>query len=191
MLNVMSINPHPDPDIELLRSIASGDSTALDMLYARHGRAILSYLKAYLNNPQIAEEVLQDVMMAVWENAARFRGDSKVRTWLLVIARNRALNTRRKLVPNIVPLDENIDIHDTGPLEKVERKSQQEMMKQAINRLPEQHKEILVLVFYHQLSNLEVSEVLGINPGTVKSRLHRAKEALRRVLQLMGENSNA
>src|SRR5688572_14282739 len=114
MLNVMSINPHPDPDIELLRSIASGDSTALDMLYARHGRAILSYLKAYLNNPQIAEEVLQDVMMAVWENAARFRGDSKVRTWLLVIARNRALNTRRKLVPNIVPLDENIDIHDTG-----------------------------------------------------------------------------
>jgi RNA polymerase sigma-70 factor, ECF subfamily len=191
MLNVMPINSRPDPDIELIHSMAAGDTTALDTLYARHGRAILSYLRAYLNNPQVAEEVLQDVMLAVWENAGRFRGESKVRTWILVIARNRALNTRRKLMPTIVPLDENMDVHETGPLEKIELKSQQQMMRQAINRLPEQHKEILVLVFYHQLSNLEVAEVLGINPGTVKSRLHRAKEALRRVLQLMGENSNA
>ncbi len=181
----------PDPDAGLIRAIAGGDSAALDELYNRHGRALLSYLYAFLGNHHTAEEVLQDVMLAVWEHADRFRGESKVRTWLLAIARNRALNTRRRASPNIVPLDENVFGSDTSPLEKVERHNQQKILRDAISRLPQQHREILVLVFYHQLSGAEVAEVLEISPGTVKSRLHRAKEALRRVLQLMGEEHDA
>lgn len=183
-----------DPDYVLIRGMAARDTRALDELYARHGRGILSYLIAHLHdNRQLAEEVLQDVMLAAWENAANFRGESKVRTWLLVIARNRALNAMRRRSPTLVELDDNLSNYedDTSPLEQVQRHFRGQALRKAIDSLPAQHKEILVLVFYQQLSGIEVAQVLGISEGTVKSRLHRAKEALRRILQLTGETFDA
>ena len=180
-----------DIDLALIQAIAGGDVPALNELYTRHGANILNYLTSLLHDRQLAEEVLQDVMLAVWENAAHFRGDSKVRTWLLSIARNKAINTQRRGTPALVQMDEEFYATDTTPLEKVERKTQQQTMQAALEQLPPFHREILVLIFYHQLSGAEVAEVLGINVGTVKSRLHRAKEMLRRVLLSMGETSNA
>jgi RNA polymerase sigma-70 factor, ECF subfamily len=183
-----------DPDYALIHGMAARDPRALDELYARHGRGILSFLMAHLrDNRQLAEEVLQDVMLAAWENAAKFRGESKVRTWLLVIARNRALNAIRRRSPTLVELDDNLSNYDddTSPLERVQRQFRGQALRKAIDSLPPQHKEILVLVFYQQLSGVEVAQVLGISEGTVKSRLHRAKEALRRILQLTGEMFDA
>lgn len=182
-----------DPDVALIQAIAVGEARALDELYTRHGPSLLSYLTAYTNDRQLAEEVLQDVMLAVWDNAASFRGDSKVRTWMLVIARNRALNAQRRKMPDIVSIEDVYEpaSTDTEPLERLARQSQMAMLRAALDQLPGVHREILVLVFFHQLSGVEVAEVLGINIGTVKSRLHRAKEALRRVMQMMGEASDA
>lgn len=182
-----------DPDAALVHAIARGDVHALDTLYARLGPGLLSYLTSYLNDRQLAEEVLQDVMLAVWNNAASFRGESKVRTWLLVIARNRAINAHRRKVPQLMPLDDELDFQsgDTSPLEKVERKTQREALHEVLQSMPPTQREILELVFFHQLSGPEVAELLGINIGTVKSRLHRAKEMLRRALQMTGETSNA
>jgi RNA polymerase sigma-70 factor (ECF subfamily) len=176
----------PDPDLPLMREIAQGDGRALSELYTRHGANILNYLTSYLNDRQQAEEVLQDVMLAVWNNAAGFRGESKVRTWLLTIARNRAINAQRRYTPRWVELDENIHGGDTTPIEHAEVKSQQRVLRDAIKSLPPFHQEILVLVFYHGLSGQEVADVLGVTVGTVKSRLHRAKDMLRRVLQAAG-----
>lgn len=177
-----------DPDHILIQRMASGDAGALDELYVRHGSGILSYLTSYLNDRQLAEEILQDVMLAAWNNASTFRGDSKVRTWLLVIARNRAINSRRRQSPHLVALEDGINnfSSDTGPLEKVVIHSRDEALRAAIESLPPVHREILTLVFYNQLSGPEVANVLGISEGTVKSRLHRAKDTLRRSLQMMG-----
>ncbi len=180
-----------DPDLALIEAMAGGDVAALSELYTRHGANILNYLTSLLHDRQQAEEVLQDVMLAAWEHADRFRGESKVRTWLLTIARHRAINTQRRALPDLSALDESTFTTDTTPLEKVERKSQQQLLQAALQQLPPFHQEILVLIFYHQLSGPEVAEVLGITVGTVKSRLHRAKEMLRRVLQSMGDTSNA
>lgn len=178
-------------DLDLVGAIAGGDVSALNELYTRHGASLLNYLTSLLHDRQLAEEVLQDVMLAVWENAAHFRGESKVRTWLLSIARNRAINSQRRYTPALVELDESAFSADTTPLEKAERDAQRLLLQQAIQQLPPFHQEILVLIFYHQLSGPEVAEVLGVTLGTVKSRLHRAKEMLRRTLQAMGETSNA
>ncbi len=183
--------PEHDPDLALVQAMARGDVSALTELYTRHGANILNYLTSLLHDRALAEEVLQDVMLAAWEHAAGFRGESKVRTWLLTIARHRAINAQRRAMPEYVPLDEDSFSADTTPLEKVERKNQRQTLQAAIRQLPPFHQEILVLVFYQQLSGAEVAEVLGINVGTVKSRLHRAKEMLRRTLQSMGESSNA
>ena len=184
------INDHvaDDPDQMLIRGMAAGDERAMDHLYARHGHAVLGFLMARLGNRQQAEEVLQDVMLAAWNNADSFRGESKVRTWLLAIARNRAFNVQRGKKLDVTPLNDAFEIasEETGPFERVARNAQHTTLREALDHLPAAQREILVLVFFHQLSGPEVAEVLDISPGTVKSRLHRAKEALRRVLQSEG-----
>ncbi len=193
MFNQMQ--PHPtsppeyDPDWLLIRAMAEGDIRALNDVYARYGSLLLGFLYARVGNRELAEELLQDVMLAVWENAARFEARSKVKTWLLVIARNRAINSgRRKKVP-VIHLSDVIQLQsdDTGPQEAIEKSARRDAVREAIQQLPEEQREVLVLVFYHQLTGPEVAEVLGIAEGTVKSRLHRAKEMLKRVLTQQGE----
>jgi RNA polymerase sigma factor (sigma-70 family) len=172
-----------DPDLTLIRAIAGGDERALDELYARHGPALLAYLVGRLGDRGWAEEVLQDVMLAAWDGAARFRGQSRVCTWLLAIARYRAINAQRRRALPRVPLDEaGVACHDS-PLGALERKATQDQVRRALGRLPDDQRETLELIFYHQLTGPEAAVVLDVAPGTIKSRLHRAKAALRQWLQ--------
>jgi RNA polymerase sigma-70 factor, ECF subfamily len=184
--NMSAPSPYqePDPDWMLIRAMATGDVRALNELYARYGGMILAFLKTKIGDQRLAEEILQDVMLAAWENAHRFEARSKVKTWLLVIARNRAINTYRKKRLPIIDINDafNLQADDTNPMEAVVRKDRESSVREAIQKLPEIQREVLVLVFYHQLTGPEVAQVLNISEGTVKSRLHRAKEMLRRVL---------
>ncbi len=182
-----------DDDLRLVRSMAAGNVNALDDLYAKHGSAILGFLISRLSERQLAEEILQDVMLAAWKYADSFREESSVRTWLLTIARNRAINARRRKTPTVVSFSDTYDppSFDTGPVERMERESDRTAVRHALDKLPDTHREILVLVFYHQLSGPEIAEVLDISVGTVKSRLHRAKESLRRVLHHEGRPADA
>jgi RNA polymerase sigma factor (sigma-70 family) len=172
-------------DLALMQAIAGGHAPALDELYARYSSAIFGFLMARLSDRQLAEEVLQDVMLAAWRSAGSFRGESKVLTWLLSIARNRAINAVRKRKVPVVPYNDALDspTDDTGPFERLVRQSEQRAVREVLQRLPDHQREVLVLVFYHQLTEAEVADVLGIAVGTVKSRLYRGKEALRRALQ--------
>ena len=177
-----------DPDIQLVERMARGETQALDELYARYGSALLGFLASRLSNRQLAEEVLQDVMLAAWKSAGSFRGDSKVKTWLFVIARNRAINAQRKRSPELVQLNETYGYQseDTGPMERMIKQANREVVRSAIEQLPEGQKEVLILVFYNQLSGPETADVLGISEGTVKSRLHRAKHQLKQLLGHQG-----
>lgn len=176
-----------DPDRELIQAVAAGDVRALDELYARHGTQILAYLIGQLGDRQLAEEVLQDVMLAAWKGARNFRGESRVRTWLLAIARHRAINARRRRVLPSAPLHEQTGATQSGPLEIVERNDERAAVQFALRRLPDDQRETLELVFYHGLTGPEAAEVLGVAVGTIKSRLHRAKSALRKLLRGEGE----
>lgn len=177
-----------DPDWLLIRKMADGDVRALNEIYARHGSMLLGYLSARVNNRQLAEEILQDVMLAVWENAASFEARSKVKTWLLVIARNRAINSQRRKQLPVININDvfNLSSDETGPMEALEKREQRVQVREAIRKLPEGQREVLVLVFYHQLTGPECAEVLDISEGTVKSRLHRAKENLKRLIAQEG-----
>jgi hypothetical protein len=119
-----SVVPTQDPDLMLIRAMAAGNTHALDSLYARYGPPVLSFLVARLGDRQLAEEILQDVMLAAWNSAATFRGESRVYTWLLVIARNRAMNAQRRHTPVSVPLDEELGDYngDSGLFEGLARK---------------------------------------------------------------------
>lgn len=192
MLNQHSAAPTPysehDPDWLLIRAMADGDIRGLNELYARYGGLLLSFLTTRVSNRQLAEEILQDVMLAAWENAARFEARSKVKTWLLVIARNRAINAQRRKQLPVIQINEvfNLQSDDTGPQEALERNERKDKVREAIQKLPDGQREVLVLVFYHQLTGPEVAEVLDISEGTVKSRLHRAKDNLKGLLTQEG-----
>lgn len=170
-----------DPDVALVRAMAEGDTHALDQVYARYGPSLLVYLTGMLEERQIAEEVLQDVMLAAWNSAASFRGESKVQTWLLVIARHRAINLlRRKVLPR-APLDERVVDRTAGPQAALEHNDECDALRTIVRQLPDDQRQTLELIFYHELSGQEAAAVLGVATGTVKSRLHRAKSAVRKL----------
>ena len=168
-------------DLQIVRAIARGDTAALTLLYERYGRYLLSYLKGKLGDHRVAEEVLQDVMVAVWRGAGRFRARSRVRTWLLAIAHNRAATTRRKRQLPTVSIAE-LPIADDGAMSDVRRRGQACDLGRAMRQLCPEYRETIELVFYHGLSGREAAKVMGVREGTVKSRLHRAKQALREIL---------
>lgn len=168
-----------DPDITLIRRLARGEESALDELYQRFAPGLLVYLARRLNDPRLAEEVLQDVMLAVWRSAPRFRGECRLGTWLLTIARNRAINAyHRQVVPaaSVLPLE---DPDDARYLFTPDPTEPHHELYEAIASLPDEFRETLELVFFHGLSLAETAHVLDVPGGTVKSRLHRAKERLR------------
>ena len=172
-----------DPDLPLLRAMAAGDTGALNALYERHGRGLLAYLIGQLGNDrQLAEEILQDVMLAAWHGAEGFRAESKVRTWLFGIARRQAMNARRRRKPTPAPLPEALPGDDPEPIKELERRADRDDVRAALRELPDDQQEALELIFFHDMSGIEAADLLGVPVGTVKSRLHRAKTRLRRLL---------
>lgn len=172
-----------DPDQYLLSRIRQGDSCALQSLYERHGEQILVYLRGVLNEKQLAEEVLQDVMLSVWHSASDFRGDCTVRRWLYAIARNHAISAIRRRKLMLVPYNDEIEVSIDGPALQIEA---QDMLVTVFDKLPAQHREVLYLKFFHSLTMAEIAQMLDVPLGTVQSRLHAAKARLRGLLQMEG-----
>ena len=172
-------------DPELLHRVAEGDVDAFEALYLRHWYALLTYLIGQLDKHAIAEEVLQDVMLAVWHGSARFRGDASVLTWMFAIARHHAFKAREHHSQTDVPiLEDQIAESQDSPAEAFERRERRTAIHEALHQLSIEQREIIELVFYHGLTGPEVASVTGVALGTVKSRLRRAKRHLSRLLRL-------
>jgi RNA polymerase sigma factor (sigma-70 family) len=175
-----------DPDLPLLQAMAKKDSSALEELYQRHGPRLLAYLSARLGDAGLAEEVLQDVMLSAWQNASRFRSECRVVTWLMAIARNRAINAfHRKLSASSAALFiEDPYLARIGKKSPgIEKVGAYEGVQAALLALSVEQRETLELVFFHGLSLGETAYIQGISTGTVKSRLHRAKARIRGIME--------
>jgi RNA polymerase sigma-70 factor (ECF subfamily) len=172
-------------DTELIARIARGDRSALETLYARHQAALLAYLLHFTFDRGVAEELLQDTLVAVWKNAHGFAGRSSVGAWLFGIARRRAYKRLRRRAPPLLALDAADDVVDTEPEPEAAllASADRAEVAQAVARLAVAHQEVLLLTFVHQLSYAEIADVLGVPLGTVKSRLNHAKRALRDLLR--------
>ena len=168
-------------DIDLVRAIAAGDGRALETLYARHGLYLLNTLLGILNDRASAEEVLQTVMVAVWESAGQFRGDSAVKTWLVGIARNQAFKRLRGQRPQ-TPIEDVTLASKQRVGAEVEARLRADALNEAITELPHDQQVALELVFYRGLKIAEAAAQVDTNENTMKSRLRRAKANLRRIL---------
>jgi RNA polymerase sigma-70 factor (ECF subfamily) len=173
----------PD-DPTLMRAIAHGDEDALRKLYERHAAATLRLLRRLSPSVAVAEELLQETWLAVWQSAGRFRGDSSVRGWLLGVARRQAHNVLRRKEFATVDLEEAHAHPDerAGTEAQVLAGASRGRIVAAIKSLPDIHREVVVLALVEELPYRDVSAVLGVPVGTVKSRMSHARAALARAL---------
>ncbi len=172
-------------DHHTIARIAAGDRQALTQLYQRHRQALFSYLLQLTPDYGLAEELLQDTLVAVWKSAHSFEGRSSVRTWLIGIARRQAHNTLRQRGLPLAGLSELDETPATDPEPEAAAlaSAARDDLGAAFSQLVPIHREVLALIFVQQLSYHETAQVLGVPIGTVKSRLNHAKSALRALLR--------
>ena len=138
------------------------------------------WLLRFVGNDTVAEDLLSDVFFDVWQQAGRFEGRAAVTTWLLSIARFKALSARRRRTD--VELDETIEatVADSAddPEITLQKKSRNELVRQAMSNLSADHREILDLVYYQEKSIEDCALILGIPAATVKTRMFYARKKL-------------
>lgn len=177
----------PLTDRQLLQSTTRRDEGAFNELYHRYSIPIYNYLLRLIHEQTVAEELLQEVFVAVWEGAGRFRGHAKVSTWLFRIAHHQAVDWLRKQRPDPVGEIERLPADDC-PEEEAFGTWRADQLQAALALLSPDHRAVLELVFFQGLAYREVARIVGCPVGTVKSRISYAKRYLNGVLRRMGLN---
>jgi RNA polymerase sigma-70 factor, ECF subfamily len=169
----------------LVERIAAGDKLAMQVLFARHRTNVYRWLLRFVGNETVAEDLLSDVFFDVWQQAGRFEGRAAVTTWLLSIARYKALSARRRRTE--AELDETIEttVADSAdnPEVALQRKSRNELVRAALMKLSPDHREIIDLVYYHEKSVEACALILNIPAATVKTRMFYARKKLAELVQ--------
>ena len=164
----------------LVERIASGDRLAMQALFARHRTSVYRWLLRFVSDTTLAEDLLSEVFLDVWRQAGRFEGRSSVATWLLSIARYKALSARRRRTD--AELDQHIEatVADTSddPEAALEKKARNESLRQALTKLSTEHRQVIDLVYYHEKSVEEVAQILHVPAATVKTRMFYARKQL-------------
>jgi RNA polymerase sigma-70 factor (ECF subfamily) len=172
-------------DEMLVARIAKSDRLAMQSLFARHRTPVYRWLLRFVGNETVAEDLLSDVFLDVWRQADRFEARSAVATWLLSIARFKALSARRRRTD--AELDEVIESTVADPADNAEivlqKKHQGELLRDALTKLSPEHREIIDLVYYHEKSVDDAAEILSIPRATVKTRMFYARKKLAEMVE--------
>jgi RNA polymerase sigma-70 factor (ECF subfamily) len=178
-----------ESDQVLMEAISRGDQNAFADLYKRYQQQIFCYLLRILQDNAGAEDVLQEVFLAVWQGSGKFKHRSSVKTWIYRIAYKRSISWLRKYKrkSNPIPLAEVIDT-GAGPEETAMSAIQHAQLKSAMAGLPPKHRAVLELAFAQDMSYPEIAEVLNCPIGTVKSRMSYALRNLNQILRKTGSD---
>lgn len=167
-----------EPDAALIAAAQAGDRRAIDELLARHEQAIYRFGLRMCGDEESAREVLQETMLAAFRNLPGFRGQAALSTWLYQIARSFCIKQRRGVRPS-APLDADIPAQAPAPDMQAHAHQIGQALAEAIASLPAEQREAVVLRDVEGLSAQEAADIVGIEVGALKSRLHRARLALR------------
>jgi RNA polymerase sigma-70 factor, ECF subfamily len=175
-------------DEVLIGRIAQGDRLAMQVLFARHQVRVYRFVLRLVGNQSVAEDLISEVFLDVWRQADRFEGRSAVSTWLLAIARFKALSSMRRKP------DEELDEETAGAIEDasddpevaVQKKDKGAALRKCLQALSPEHREVIDLVYYHEKSVEEVAEIVGIPEATVKTRMFYARKRLSELLKAAG-----
>lgn len=173
-------------DRALLAAVADSDRAAFDRLYRRYEARVHGYVKSIVRDPDAADDIVVATMTTVWQIATSYAAKSRVSTWILGIARHKAIDELRSRMrsPATIPVESALEMEEPAPAasDAVDAEQLRQSMRQAMSLLSTEHQEALRLAYYEELPYEEIAELLGIPPNTVKSRVFYAKQELRRHL---------
>jgi RNA polymerase sigma-70 factor (ECF subfamily) len=181
------------PDAELVARLQRGDAAAFETVVRTHGGRLLSVARRLLGNDQDAQDAVQDAFIRAFKAIGAFEARAQLRTWLHRILVNTALMKLRErrrrpteAIEDLLPVYA-ADGHRTVATRDwsdavLERKETAALVREAIDRLPDQYREVLILRDIEERDTAETAEILGTSSNVVKVRLHRARQALRTLL---------
>jgi RNA polymerase sigma-70 factor, ECF subfamily len=171
----------------LIDAVAAGDVEAFEHLFRLYERRVYQYILGFVRDATVAEEVAADTLLTVWHGAGRFEKSSRVSTWILGIARHKAIDAVRRTTRHSRSeiLDEAADLPtpERGPLDAAHDHSVERLTRRAIERLSAEHREVLYLAFYADVPYEQIAILLEVPQNTVKTRVYYAKQKLREYLE--------
>jgi RNA polymerase sigma-70 factor (ECF subfamily) len=197
MRNVIAINAQASQSIiaaqatsddMLLESIADGNRTSMHILYCRHNVRVYRFILRIVRDATAAEDLVSQVFLDVWRTAGQFQGRSQVSTWLLSIARFKALTAMRQRRFEDIDQEDVRQIPDGSdtPETSLDRSDTSAILRACVQKLSPAHREIITLVYYHEKSVEEVGQIIGIPQSTVKTRMFYARKQLAELLKGCG-----
>jgi len=175
-------------DEVLIGRIADGDRLAMQVLYARYHVRVFRFIVRLVRDEATAEDLISEVFLDVWRQAGRFEGRSTVSTWMLAIARFKAISALRRRSDEELSEEAAGAIEDPSddPATALEKKDKSAIIRKCLMGLSAEHREVVDLVYYHEKSVEEVAEIVGIPANTVKTRMFYARKRLSELLKAGG-----
>jgi RNA polymerase sigma-70 factor (ECF subfamily) len=172
-------------DLVLIKAVAGGDRGAMHALYARHNVKVYRFTLRLIKDASLAEDLVSDVFLDVWRQAAAFKARSQVSTWLLAIARNKAISAMRRRRDEQLDEQALATVEDPAddPQTVAENDSRAAIVQKCLARLSPAHRKVLDLVYYHEKSIDEIAEIIGIAASTVKTRAFYARSQMQKHLK--------
>ena len=177
-----------ETDRALVDRVAKGDRAAVRLLFMRHHARVYRFVARQTGSEMMADDIANEVFLELWKQAPGFEGRSEVSTWLLGIARFKALSSLRKKKEEWIDDDDAAEIADGADTPEVVtmKEDKAAALRRMINALPEEHRTVIDLAYYHGQSVTEIGEVLGIPVATVKTRMFYARKKLGEALKAAG-----
>ena len=178
---------HPT-DVELVARVAKGDRAAVRLLFMRHHARVYRFVVRQTGSETMADDIANEVFLELWRQAPRFEARSQVSTWLFGIARFKALSALRKRKDEWLDDDKAETIADDADTPEIAAMKDDKgaALKRMVDALPEEHRTVIDLAYYHGSSVSEIAEILSIPEATVKTRMFYARKKLGEALKAAG-----
>jgi RNA polymerase sigma-70 factor, ECF subfamily len=175
-------------DVDLINRIAKGDRLAMRALFARHNVYVYRFVLRLVGDEALADDLVSEVFIDVWRNAGRFEGRSQVSTWIMAIARFKALSALRRRKDDELDDAEAATIPDTAddPEIAIQKKDTLAILRACMSHLSRDHREIIDLVYFHEKTVEEAAEIVGVPENTAKTRMFHARKRMSQLLQQAG-----
>ncbi|HLH92998.1 MAG TPA: sigma-70 family RNA polymerase sigma factor [Xanthobacteraceae bacterium] len=175
-------------DAVLIKQIADGDRSAMRTLFERHQVKVYRFILRIVRDAALAEDTVSETFIDAWQHAGRYAGRSSVSSWLIGIARHRALDAARRRPTESLECDAAQNAVDPAldPEAELGQKDTRTVVRNALSALSREHAEIIDLVYYQEKSIREIAEIVGIPESTVKTRMFYARKRLAALVATAG-----
>ena len=187
-------------ELQWIEAAKQGDTSAFEELVRLYEKRVFALTLRMCKNPEDAAEAAQEAFLSAWQGLPFFRGDSSFSTWLYRLASNACVDLLRRenrhknaAGPSLDDEETTVEVQDTAPQPQtaVEQKELRQQIEAGLQSLTPDHRQVLILREMHQLSYDEISGILELDVGTVKSRINRARKQLRNFLLKTGNFSGS